>query len=328
MSSEETMRRPACLLCGTAGRVLYPGLRDRLFSAVGAWDVRACANPACGLLWLDPLPTAEELAGAYASYYTHAQAQRAFAGTLRARVLRKALRLADGALKRLLLIERRRKSLDRMGLGRLGPGRLLEVGCGDGRRLALLRRLGWTVEGQEVDPRACERTRKVRGLTVHLGPLPELALPADSYDAVVMNHVVEHVRDPVGLLAECRRLLRAGGTFVATTPNARSAGHRRFASDWMGLDPPRHLQVFSMPALAEVARRAGFARLRVRTSAARAQSIAECSLVIRRAGRYAMGRFVAPPGLLARALLFQYAAWVEQLRRGETGEECILEAVK
>ena len=71
--SEEirTIAVPACILCGTQGAPLYSGLRDRLFGAPGTWNVRRCANGRCGLLWLDPMPSPEDVHKAYASYYTH-----------------------------------------------------------------------------------------------------------------------------------------------------------------------------------------------------------------------------------------------------------------
>ena len=59
----------ACPLCGASGRVRYSQLRDRSWSAPGTWSFRECV--ACGHLWLDPCPVAEEIGRLYASYYTH-----------------------------------------------------------------------------------------------------------------------------------------------------------------------------------------------------------------------------------------------------------------
>src|SRR3989442_738635 len=59
----------ACPLCGASGRVRYSQLRDRSWSAPGTWSFRECV--ACGHLWLDPCPIAEEIGRLYASYYTH-----------------------------------------------------------------------------------------------------------------------------------------------------------------------------------------------------------------------------------------------------------------
>ena len=51
--------------------MLYDGLKDRLFDASGSWNLRACANDKCGLVWLDPMPVEQDLHKAYQTYYTH-----------------------------------------------------------------------------------------------------------------------------------------------------------------------------------------------------------------------------------------------------------------
>src|SRR5438270_267680 len=64
---------PNCLLCGREGRWAYRDQSDRLFGAPGHWNFRQCANRDCGLIWLDPMPVTDDLAKAYAHYYTHAR---------------------------------------------------------------------------------------------------------------------------------------------------------------------------------------------------------------------------------------------------------------
>jgi hypothetical protein len=54
-------------------------------------------------------------------------------------------------------------------------------------------------------------------------------------------------------------LLRPGGTLWIATPNLDAAGHRMFGRDWLGLDPPRHLTVFTRSGLESVVSQAGFA---------------------------------------------------------------------
>src|SRR5437868_2343527 len=71
-SSILTSPRQRCCVCGGEGRALYSGLTDILFSAPGHWSVSQCTNDNCGLLWLDPMPLAEEIHKAYAKYSTHA----------------------------------------------------------------------------------------------------------------------------------------------------------------------------------------------------------------------------------------------------------------
>jgi hypothetical protein len=62
---------PACYVCGGTGKLLYDGLRDRLFEAPGDWSFKRCVNRDCGLIWLDPMPMPDDIGYAYRTYFTH-----------------------------------------------------------------------------------------------------------------------------------------------------------------------------------------------------------------------------------------------------------------
>jgi 2-polyprenyl-3-methyl-5-hydroxy-6-metoxy-1,4-benzoquinol methylase len=188
-----------------------------------------------------------------------------------------------------------------------------------------LHRRGWQVEGQEVDPVAAAAVRERCGHTVHLGELPLLELPGGRYDAIVMSHVIEHLLDPVAILGECRRLLVPSGVLVSVTPNADSFGHREFGRNWLGLDPPRHLHVFTPPSLEAVARAAGFGVATVDTTAAFGAIYAGASLSLARNGRM-QGIAGLGWGEHARATLFQLRAHRAWKRDPLSGEELILRA--
>src|SRR5208283_4697550 len=113
-------------------------------------------------------------------------------------------------------------------------------GCGDGRFLALMRDAGWDVYGIEPDPVAAKVAQRELGTSVTVGALEDAGFPDEAFDAVTLSHVIEHVHDPVALLAECRRVLKPDGSVVIVTPNIRSLGHQKFQSLWRGLEPPRH----------------------------------------------------------------------------------------
>jgi SAM-dependent methyltransferase len=266
------------------------------------------------MLWLDPSPSQKEIGKAYADYYTHEAPTDSG--------LRLAISSAYNALWRLTGIGRERERLRDMCLDPSTPGALLDVGCGDGSRLTRLIRSGWKVEGQEVDSVAAEQAR-ARGVTVHVGELGELQLPAGRFDAVTLSHVIEHVPSPEDTLRECRRLLSPGGRLVAITPNASGLGHARYGRAWRGLEPPRHLQIFSPPTLARIARRAGFADVRATSSPANAYAIAALSLDVR--GRQT-GRAVSFVRSRVEALAFQLWASGRWRFNRDRGEECILEA--
>jgi SAM-dependent methyltransferase len=139
-------------------------------------------------------------------------------------------------------------------------------------------------------------------------------LPDGSFDAVVLSHVVEHVADPLALLAACRRLLRPGGTLALATPNIDSRGHERFGAAWLHLDVPRHLFLFSRSGLAALFARVGFERFSITTAAKSAASTWLSSAAAAQAGER---RLLAH----ARAFGFHFGEWLAVRRGCDCGEE-------
>lgn len=321
---EEQLR---CYMCGGHGAILYRELKDRLFGVSGDWSIRECEDSNCGLQWLDPLPYESEIAKAYETYMTHVVSSAESQKETPANLVRKAVVGLYRCVEHLTpLPSERRKA--RMGyLDEIRPGRVLDVGCGDGSLLVRLRALGWEVEGQDVDAKAAAHSRQSEGVTVHLGQLADLAIPSSRYDAVVMNHVIEHVHDPVMALRELHRLLRTGGTLIVVTPNAKSYGHRRFGRDWINLDPPRHLHLFSTTTLLALANQAGFQQCVTWTTTANADFVAVASTNLRRYGTYDM---FAQVRILSRAAaaFFQLVERAILVFDSQAGEECVLRATK
>jgi SAM-dependent methyltransferase len=108
--------------------------------------------------------------------------------------------------------------------------------------------------------------------------------PAAEFDVITLSHVIEHVPDPVATLKDCASRLRKGGRLIVATPNIKSWGHRYFGEKWVGLDPPRHLMLFSPRNLAQCAERAGLRIENLRTSSRSASFVWSWSHLIRRLG--------------------------------------------
>ena len=86
----------------------------------------------------------------------------------------------------------------------------------------------------------------------------QLCAPPDPIDVVVLNNVIEHVRDPHSLLTRYRGYLRTQGSIVIFTPNAQALSHAAFRRYWSGLHSPWHVQVLTRKSLAVLAGQAGF----------------------------------------------------------------------
>lgn len=134
--------------------------------------------------------------------------------------------------------------------------RILDVGCGDGFHLRLLRdfgRRGWRLEGVDTDTRATAAARR-GGLTVHHGKVEDLDLPEASYHLVLMVMTVEHLADPVGVLRAVRRVLAPGGRLAIVTDNADAPDFHLFGGrHWGGYHFPRHFCLFDRYTLAKLA---------------------------------------------------------------------------
>ena len=157
-------------------------------------------------------------------------------------------------------------------LGHVRAGdRVLDLGCGEGAFAAALAQAGADVTGVDVAAEAVRRAR-VRAPQARIEQIVEgaaLPLAEDAFDVVWAGEVLEHVADVVGLLAEVRRVLRWGGTLLATTPNlprlAVAVEALRGAPLEQRLDPRAdHLRFFTARSLAALLRDAGFADTSVR----------------------------------------------------------------
>jgi rhamnosyltransferase len=316
-----TLSRPNCKLCGGAGEVLYADLRDRLFSAPGTWHFRRCGNEGCGLIWLDPEASDEDIGRLYRGYYTHGGSDGE-QGMVRSS-LRYAFRSGWAGILSATRIMNERKRLETLFVDDLPPGELLEIGCGAGNRLPLFSALGWRVTGQDIDAEAAAQAERARDVEIHVGPVEELAARGRRFDAIVMNHVIEHVPDPVGLLRTCLAMLRSGGTVTCVTPNADSWGHRAFGVNWMGLDPPRHLTLFTPVNLRTAAKMAGHSHPQVSTSCANAQAFAVGSFEIESKGRYDMGGRPAWRSQFL-SIVAQFRALNAFRRNPDSGDELIM----
>jgi SAM-dependent methyltransferase len=205
-------------------------------------------------------------------------------------------------------------------------GRLLDIGCGRGDGLRELAAAGWRAEGLDIDPATVALARG-RGLDVRLGTLADQAYPSSAFDAVTMSHAIEHVADPASVLGEIHRILAPGGRLAILTPNGRSPGHRWFGSCWFALDPPRHLHLFTLPALSRLLARTGFHVTCTFTSERGAHLILSASRSIQRTGRAGLAGPSAP-GIAAWARAAQWLEWVGSRVVGPLGEEIVAVAEK
>ena len=133
--------------------------------------------------------------------------------------------------------EQIRLDLQSVGLAR---GRLLDIGCYLGLLMGFMRQNGWDVTGIDLCRKAIDWARS-QGLRCSCTAIEDFS-PDGAYDVIVLKHVLEHLRDPVGALRRMSGWLTGNGAIYVRVPNADSWGVRRSRRSFVGhLKPFEHL---------------------------------------------------------------------------------------
>jgi 2-polyprenyl-3-methyl-5-hydroxy-6-metoxy-1,4-benzoquinol methylase len=154
-------------------------------------------------------------------------------------------------------------------------GRLLSVGTADGLEVYTAQEKGWEVEGFEVSQYLVEELRARFGIEMHTGPFQDLPDRNGYYDAVFIDQVLEHVKNPEVYLRKIHQLLRPGGVMYLGLPNVTSWSNRmKTLIGRLGLRTRKrgkhyatqHHLVYYSPAVLErvLPKRYGFEVLRMR----------------------------------------------------------------
>jgi len=153
-------------------------------------------------------------------------------------------------------------------------GRLLDVGCGDGKFLLAASGRAWNVSGVEIAPEQAALCRERFGLDVRCGTLDEAGFESGAFDVVRLNQVIEHVAEPLNLLREIGRALRPGGLLSLSTINIKSFSYFFQRERWVHLGGPsnEHIVFFSRQTLDRALTATGFKSLRWNTSGCRLRS--------------------------------------------------------
>jgi SAM-dependent methyltransferase len=192
-----------CPVCGAAApRLLYEITRFRIL---------ACRD--CEQVYLWPLPSPDEIRRMFSQLYTSGE------GSVPELRSYYDFCYDDAPTNPLVqLYERWLTELERYR----APGSLLDVGCGTGLFLAVARRRGWQPFGIDDCAEATAHARDHFGLDVRAGEFSDFAAEGRRFDAITAWDVIEHARDPVGLLRTSRDCLAPGGVVGLSTPNQRS----------------------------------------------------------------------------------------------------------
>jgi 2-polyprenyl-3-methyl-5-hydroxy-6-metoxy-1,4-benzoquinol methylase len=224
-ATEET----PCNLCGGSD-VQIVGTRDR-----DGLPLRTVLCTACGLVWTNPRPSAADLNAYYETSY------RADYKGQTTPPIRKIVRGFLGAADR------------RSTLRAFRARTMLDVGCGAGELVYLMRREGLDASGLEPGIAFADFARTVLDVPIQTAGVDDATIAAESQDLVTMYHALEHVPDPMAVLMTVRPWIRQGGHLVVEVPNiaacVQAPNHQYHYA---------HLHHFTATTLAAFGEAAGF----------------------------------------------------------------------
>jgi len=234
----------ACPLCGAFDR-------RRLFQREG-WEVVQCAR--CEMVFIGNQPLAYDAQAAH-----HDWADDFTKEASRRKASRPVLMFFSRLTRPL-----RRDATDRQFAHAVHwrrEGKLLDLGCGDGRFLARAAQ-HFDVMGVDLSPGAARSAQaRVPGAAILVGPVTQAAVPENAFDIVTQIAYLEHEWQPVEGLRVAFRALKPGGVLVIKTPNYASWNRRIMGQDWCGIHIPSHCNYFTPATLTRMLRQVGFAPL-------------------------------------------------------------------
>lgn len=140
----------------------------------------------------------------------------------------------------------------------IGEGKLLDVGCGNGRYLSTLQKLGWQTYGIEQNPGSSKYARTELHINVETGDLLNYKYKDKFFDVITFWHSLEHLYEPIPTLKEVKRILKDDGLLVIAVPNVDSFAAKVFKENWYQLEIPIHLIAFSPDSITRMLDSAGF----------------------------------------------------------------------
>ncbi|MBN2383735.1 methyltransferase domain-containing protein [bacterium] len=255
-----------CILCQQMNSRTLPYFHHE--SPIGNLELHQCRT--CGLIYQNPRLPERMLDRLYdQDYFEHGE----FGGKDKTRSYFNPREQKD-------LLRFYQRVLSRIARIKPTPATLLEIGCAGGHFLLQARQLGYSVHGIEISEYASEQARSRYGLDVLTGTLETTAMPEKSCDIIYLKDVLEHVRNPLTFLEECRRILKPDGLIVILVPSyINSPIMRLYITIWNRsprlraliwsnrgkflLDKPFHLFEFTEKTLSMIVVKAGYSILSV-----------------------------------------------------------------
>jgi 2-polyprenyl-3-methyl-5-hydroxy-6-metoxy-1,4-benzoquinol methylase len=226
-----------CPLCSSEEAKPLFEVKDH-FSSQEVFSISQC--PSCSFIFTNPRPVESELARYYDSenYISHSKDAKGFINRLYRFAQNFNLTLKYNSIK-----------------NHVPRGTWLDYGCGNGAFLRFLIDKGLSAEGYEPSPIAIQHNLANASL---IYKKTEQIPKHDSYTAITMWHVLEHVPNPEEVLLEHYSRLEDNGVLILALPNCESYDAKHYKEYWAAYDVPRHLWHFTEQTITHFTEKCGF----------------------------------------------------------------------
>jgi len=254
-----------CPLCGAPGQFSFMG-RDFMFNGQADYPYGCCQ--ACEIDYQSPQPSLQQIADFYPKDYDKhgaLEAPRALSWSRRLvyhyRYGFKHLPANAGLafLAPVLALFKYRNTI-----AYTAAGKVLDVGCGNGKFLQSLQQMGWQACGVDFNENAVAACQAA-GLEVKQGTIEAAGFAPGAFDLVTARHVIEHVPDPITFIQEIAQVTKSGGQVLIRTPNNNALGKKYFHEYWFPNEVPRHLMLFSPKSIDALLGQHGFKKITLKT---------------------------------------------------------------
>lgn len=222
---------------------------------IGAWGIEECEN--CGFAKIDPLPSRDNRQLCYSKEEVVARntKKKSFSRNLS----RAAKRLFGKITKRNkseIFYNKLRKHLP-------PKSKILDIGCGDGSFLQLAKN-EFNCAGIEISEYLASLAGRIDGVGIRSGNFLNTDFKGETYDAITLISLLEHLDDPLGAVRKCFNLLNRNGILLLKTVNYGCINRKIKRAKWTGFRPPDHVVYFTPRNLSRILEKAGFSKVKVK----------------------------------------------------------------